>query len=82
MSKLPKYIEKALKDREKYQAKANTASNIIDEYAASLEMDLDGYELEGGCFLSNLLIYTEPSTAYKSTRESLISRLEEIEEKK
>lgn len=81
MKKLPKYIEKALADRLKYQQKANTANEIITEYAIKnnlITTTTSTSILHLGSFISDIVIYCEPEVAYSNSREMLVRHINNL----
>lgn len=70
MKKLPKYVQKAIDDRLKYQQKANTANGIITEYATKLGListTSDPLILQEGALISDIKILCEPEVAKMCT---------------
>ena len=74
---LPKYIEKALKDRTKYQQKARAAGSIIDEYATKIGLDENNPDFYDACLLADIRIYCEYGCAEDITRQALLKALAE-----
>ena len=77
---LPKYVEKALKDRTKYIARARRAGHIIDEYAAKIGLDEMHPDFNDACLFSDVRIYCEVGCAESTTREALLKVLNEKKE--
>ena len=79
---LPKYVEKALKDRTKYIAKARQAGHIIDEYAEKIGLDETHPDFNDACLFSDVRIYCEVGCAESITRNVLLKVLNEDKEVK
>lgn len=77
---LPKYVEKALKDRTKYQQKARVAGSIIDEYAAKIGLDENNPDYHDACLYTDIRIYCEYGCAEDITRSALLKALAERRE--
>ena len=73
--KLPKYVEKALKDRSKYLAKARIAGQIVDDYAAKIGVT-PGTEAYGeACLTTDIRILCETDFSEDTTRTILLREL-------
>ncbi|MBP3573918.1 MAG: hypothetical protein J6J71_04850 [Prevotella sp.] len=69
---LPKYVEKALKDRTKYQQKSRLAGTIIDEYARKIGLDENNPDFCDACLYTDIRIYCEYGCAEDITRQALL----------
>ena len=74
---LPKYIEKALKDRTKYQQKSRIAGSIIDEYATKIGLDENNPDFYDACLYTDIRIYCEYGCCEDTTRQALLKALAE-----
>lgn len=74
MKNLPKYIEKALKDRTKYVRKAMVAGNILDKYATDI-LHMEGEAFDEACLCSDFRIFCEAGCAEDTTRQALLKGL-------
>lgn len=76
---LPKYVEKALKDRSEGIKKARRAGQIIDDYAKKLGCYDEAMAQNEGAFATDIQIYCETDCAESITRGYLLEKLQEIE---
>lgn len=74
-SKLPKYVEKALKDRSKYLAKARIAGQIVDDYAAAIGVTPGTEAYDEACLATDIRIYCEADFSENTTRGVLTREL-------
>lgn len=74
---IPKYVEKALKDRTKYITKARKAGYIIDEYAAKIGLNEMHPDFNDACLISDIRIYCEEGCSEEITRKALMKVLSE-----
>lgn len=81
MKTLPKYAQKAIDDRCKYQQKSNKANEIITKYAVKLGListTSDILILQEGALVSDIKIYCEPEVSKQCTSEMLLKALNNL----
>lgn len=74
MKNLPKYVEKALKNRTKYIRKAMAAGAIIDKYATDT-LHMEGQAFNEACLCTDFRIFCEADWAEDITRLALLEGL-------
>lgn len=74
---IPKYVEKALKDRTEHIELAREAEYVIDEYAAKIGLDERHPDYKDACLCTDIRIYTEVGCAEDITRQALMKVLSE-----
>ena len=72
---LPKYVEKAIKDRSKCIANARIAEQIIDNYAAKIGITPGTEAYDEACLATDIRIFCEVDCSEKTTRDVLLREL-------